>query len=143
MSDRASELILLDTHVWVWGVQGDAKLGNSKTMMLIQEGIRASSVRVAAISMWEVAMLESKGRLGFGVPCTQWLRTATRWPGISVEPLSMEVAAESGKLPGSFHGDPADRLIVATARILGCRLITADQRILDYGREGHLSVIPV
>lgn len=88
-------------------------------------------------------MLESKGRLGFGIPILDWMKHATSAPGISISPLSMEVAVESAMLPGSFHGDPADRIIVATARVLRALLVTADQKIIEYGRGGFLNVLSV
>ena len=88
-------------------------------------------------------MLESKDRIGFGVPVLEWMKHASSAPGISISPLSMEVAAESARLPGKFHGDPADRIIVATARVLRAMLVTADQKIIEYGREGLLNVLAV
>jgi PIN domain nuclease of toxin-antitoxin system len=93
--------------------------------------------------LWEVAMLDSKGRIGLGIPCEDWLHHASTAPGISVSPLSLDVAMESCRLPKEFHSDPADRIIVATARVLGATLVTADQKIIDFGGGKLLNVLPV
>jgi PIN domain nuclease of toxin-antitoxin system len=83
-------------------------------------------------------MLESKGRIGFRIPCLQWIREALKIPGLSVIPTSAEIAADSAGLPGDFHGDPADRLIVAGTRSIGGTLVTRDRAILEYAKSGHL-----
>lgn len=86
-------------------------------------------------------MLEAKGRLRFDRDCREWVRAALALPGIALAPFTPEIAVESTRLPGEFGGDPADRILVATARLLGARLATRDRRILDYGRTVSLALI--
>ncbi|MCC5807102.1 MAG: type II toxin-antitoxin system VapC family toxin [Opitutales bacterium] len=119
---------VLDTHVWVWTAAGEARAAS-------MSGYRGLCI-ISAISLWEVAMLESKGRLALEPSTEAWIQTNLAAPAI-LEPLSGAIAAESCRLPG-FHGDPADRIIVATARLLGVPLITADEKILRWNRERHL-----
>jgi PIN domain nuclease of toxin-antitoxin system len=131
-------LLLLDTHVWVWFAQQDSRLANRPVVGEIDAALRESRVGVSAISVWEVAMLDAKGRVDLGPDCLGWLRDALALPGMSLLALSPEIAVESVRLPGGFHADPADRVIVATARVLGADLLTADAEILRYGQAGHV-----
>ena len=70
--------------------------------------------------------------------CEEWVRQALVSPGLTLAPLTPEIAIESSRLPGVFHGDPADRIIVATARRMRARVLTADERTLEYGRQNHV-----
>jgi PIN domain nuclease of toxin-antitoxin system len=133
-------LVLLDTHAWVWLLNGSERLG-SKARKAIQQSVAEEAVLVSAISPWEVAMLVAKGRLVLDRDVSEWVQTALSLPGIRLEPISPEVAVASTRLPGTIHADPADRLIAATARHLGSTLITADQLLLDYGKGGHLRTL--
>lgn len=120
-------MIVLDTHIWVWWVNGAAQLPPA-----YQAYIRAhesQGLGLSAISCWEVAKLVERGRLVLPCPVGQWLQQALAYPGVLLLPLSPEVAVESTQLPGSFHRDPADQIIVATARIYHCPLVTIDQNI--------------
>jgi PIN domain nuclease of toxin-antitoxin system len=101
-----------------------------------------SLLRVSAISAWEVGMLEARGRLRFDVPCEEWVEKAFGLPGLSLMPLTPSICVRSSRLPGNLHGDPADRLIVATARELGALLLTRDEPILQYAAKGHLRTSP-
>jgi PIN domain nuclease of toxin-antitoxin system len=133
-------LVLLDTHTWVWLLNGDPKL-NPKAVKAIERSLSAEAVLLSAISPWEVAMLVSKGRLTLDRDVGEWIDTAVSIPGIRLEPISPEIAVASTRLPGNIHPDPADRLIAATARHLGALLITDDQLLLDYGAAGHLKTL--
>ncbi len=86
-------------------------------------------------------MLEAKGKLELYSPVDIWIRNALRTPGLSIAPLTLEIAIESCNLPSPFHGDPADRIIVATARIMGASLLTRDSKIVAYGRKRHVSLL--
>ncbi len=86
-------------------------------------------------------MLESKGRLQLYAPCDQWVRDALAMPGLSLAPLTPEIAVASTRLPEPFHGDLCDRIIVATARALGARLVTRDSKILAYSRKRNVSTL--
>jgi len=88
-------------------------------------------------------MLEAKGRIRFPKLCLDWAKEALAMPGLSLLDLSPEVAVESSRLPGQFHGDPADRIIVATARVHGLLLVTQDLKILEYGKAGFLKAKPL
>ncbi|MGB6977060.1 MAG: type II toxin-antitoxin system VapC family toxin [Gammaproteobacteria bacterium] len=134
--------LLLDTHVWIWLMEGSPGL-NYRQQKTINEAARQSMVCIAAISVWEVAMLVKKGRIKLEKPLLAWVQEALALPGIELKPLTPEIAVESSQLPDGFHGDPADRLIVATARMHRLTLLTHDQKILDYAKKEYLSVIPV
>lgn len=133
-------MILLDTHVLVWVVEDDARLGK-KARAIIEECTRDSRILISAITPWEIAMLTEKGRLVLRDDVKRWLDRVLVLPGLSLAALEPQISVGSVRLPGVFHADPADRIIVATARFHQVPLLTADQAILDYGIQGHLSVI--
>ena len=133
-------LILLDTHVWLWLVAGSSDL-SMEARHMISGAAAAGTLRIAAISLWEIALLASRGRIVLGKSIGLWLEEALADPGPAIDPLSPQIAVESYALPDVFHADPADRLIVATARVANATLMTRDQRILDYAARGHLTAI--
>ncbi len=108
---------------------------------VINRAAASGLLRIAAISVWEAALLASRGRVALGRPLAQWITEAVSAPGLSIEPLLPQVAVEACSLPEAFHRDPADRLIVATVRVANATLITRDRRILDYAARGHLTAI--
>ena len=130
----SSAAILLDTHVWLWAALGDMTHFRRKTIETIDEAAQEDRLYLAAISLWEVAMLESKGRIRLTLPCADWLKQAVRGTGVTVAPLEIDIAAASCTLTG-FHGDPADRLIVATAVHRNATLLTEDKNILDSAKK--------
>ena len=85
-------------------------------------------------------MLVEKGRLALGRDVGQWLDAALGLPGIRLSPLSVGISVDSVRLPGQFHPDPVDRMIVATVRALDATLLTADRAILTYGEQGYVRV---
>ena len=101
------------------------------SVMLIaaEEG---SLIGVSAISCWEVAKLVELGRVALSCSLEEWLDQALSYPGVQLIALTPEIAIESTRLPGDFHRDPADQIIVATARVYGCSLVTSDEKILKY-----------
>lgn len=128
------EAAVLDTHIWLRASGGDPKLAALETF-------RGTAI-VSAISVWETAMLATKGRIELQPDLDQWIR-ANLQPPIRLEPLHPEISLESCRL-SDFHGDPADRLIVATALVLGAPLITADQKIIDWNqRQARLQIVSV
>jgi len=135
-----TELLLLDTHVWLWLVAGSPEL-STRAQQKIGEAAAAGALRIAAISLWEIALLASRGRIVLGKSICLWLDEALAEPGPAIDPLSPQIAIESYALPDAFHQDPADRLIVATARVANAALMTRDQRILDYAARGHLAAV--
>jgi PIN domain nuclease of toxin-antitoxin system len=120
--------VLLDTHVWIWlSVEQDRALSKEA-----KKAIHNSSEKIiSAISCWELAKLVEKNRIAFSIPVLQWIRQSLLEREIRIADLSPEVAVESTQLQ-DFHGDPADQIIVATARILGMPLVTSDKRIRRY-----------
>jgi PIN domain nuclease of toxin-antitoxin system len=93
------------------------------------------------MSAWEIAMLVSKGRLDLGGQARDWLAKVMKHPAWQTIPVDAAAAVESVNLPGDFHNDPADRFIVATARLNGFAVVTADRAILEYSRAGHAKAI--
>ena len=122
-------MILLDTHIWIWWVDGSAQLPANYSAYISAEA--TTGIGVSAISCWEVAKLVELGRIQFSIPVDQWLRKALRTP-VQLLPLSPEIAVGATQLPGTFHRDPADQLIVATARFYDCPLVTIDRLIRAY-----------
>ena len=134
------DLLLLDTHAWLWLVAGSADL-STEARLTIDEAAAAGTLRIAAISLWEIALLASRGRIVLGKSIGLWLDEALADPGPAIDPLTPQITIESYALPDVFHRDPADRLIVATARVANATLMTRDRRILDYAARGHLTAI--
>lgn len=134
--------LLLDTHVWIWLMEGSIELGIQQ-QKIINKAAQQNRVGIAAISAWEMAMLVKKDRIKLEKPLLAWIQESLALPGMELEPLTPEIAIESSQLPEDFHGDPADRLIVATARWHQLTLLTRDKKIIDYAKKEHVSVISV
>lgn len=137
-----SAALLLDTHCWIWMALGETARFRPAAVRRIEEAARAGSLLVSVISVWEAAMLESKGRIRFQKPCLDWVREALDAPGLALAPITPEIAVDSSRLPGNFHGDPADRILVATARSLDVPLLTRDRRLVAFGRRRFVGVMP-
>lgn len=133
--------LILDTHVFLWLIDGDSKLSTSSQKMIQKVIEHEGGIAISAISLWEIAMLSSKKCLLLNQPCLNWLNQGLQAPGIFVTELTPEIAEDSANLPAHFHGDPADRIIIASARALNVPLMTKDQKILDYGKEGLVKCI--
>jgi PIN domain nuclease of toxin-antitoxin system len=125
-------MVVLDTHVLIWWVNGDQQLSGPAAARIEQELGRDSSLLVSAISAWEVAMLINKGRLALAMEIQSWLAKITLIPSVKFMPVDTTLAVQSTLLPGTFHNDPADRMIVALAREQSVPLITADRKIQSY-----------
>jgi PIN domain nuclease of toxin-antitoxin system len=121
-------VIVLDTATWIWRAS-DPKRLSSRARRAIDQ---AENALVSAISVWEVAMLVAKRRILLDRPVERWVDIALALPGIRLAPLEPAIAVRSTKLPGEFHPDPADRMIVATALEHGAPIITPDDRIRSY-----------
>jgi len=134
--------LLLDTHCWLWTEFGDVEKFSRRARRLIETAAQSGELRVSVISVWEVGMLQAKGRLKLKMSCAEWVHQALATPGLSLASLTPEIAIESSRLPGELHADPADRILIATARVNGARLLTKDERLLDYGRQRHALIVP-
>lgn len=134
--------LLLDTHVLLWLAQGADELA-PPARQAIEAASRGPGLAVSAISFWEVAMLARRGRISIAEPVVAWRERVLVVPGMLEAPVDGAVGVESVQLPDLSHGDPADRFLIATARLNGWRLATRDRRILDYADAGHLRALAV
>ncbi len=134
-------LVLLDTHAWVWLMNGSPRLGR-KARKAIEKSAEEQAVLVSAISPWEVAMLVGKQRLVLDRDVGEWVAAGLSPPGIRLESLTPEIAVASTRMPGQMHGDPADRIIAATTRHCHAALVTDDAALLEYARAGYLKAVP-
>jgi PIN domain nuclease of toxin-antitoxin system len=141
MSSVAETPLLLDTHYWIWLESGDLDRVPQRLRLAIQQAAGVGILLLSVISVWELGLLESKGRVELNSPCEIWVRDALATPGLALVPLTPEIAIDSTRLSASFHGDPADRIIMATARRMKARLLTRDQKMLDYARETGVAVV--
>ena len=123
-------MILLDTHIWLWYLTGDKRL-KQNISKIIDRSKRKNEAYISSISIWEVCKLNEKGKIKFSLPLRTWIKAAIT-KGILVHELSIDIYLESCCLPGTFHGDPADQMIVATSRIMNSKLITYDDKIINY-----------
>ncbi len=123
-------MILLDTHIWWWSLTEPENL--SKTAIKTIKQTKTDHRMIASVSIWEFAMMVAKKRISLKIPVAKWLSRALKETGLGVIETSPEIAIDACNLPGKFHKDPADRLIVATARVNNLRLLTKDQKMLEY-----------
>ncbi len=122
-------MILLDTRIWVWWVDDNDRLTQKHQEWL--EEYQTQGLGVSISSCWEVAKLVESNRLILSCSVNEWLEAALAYPGVQLLDLTLPIVVESTQLSG-FHRDPADQIIVATARIYKCRLLTSDAKILKY-----------
>jgi PIN domain nuclease of toxin-antitoxin system len=123
-------MIVLDTHIWVWWAHRDKHLTNTQSEVI--EAHETDVIGVSTISVWEIAKLVEYRRLELPCALHRWFDKAMKYPGIRLIELTPQIAIESSQLPGEFHRDPADQIIVATARTYDCPLITSDGKIQNY-----------
>lgn len=123
-------MILLDTHIWIWWINEPAKLAPATVTYL--DNLPPATIHISSISCWEVAKLVEKNRLILPVSVTDWLESAVDRTGITLINLEREIIVDACNLPGMFHADPADQLIVSTSRVKQLPLLTADSKILSY-----------
>ncbi|MEM8646192.1 MAG: type II toxin-antitoxin system VapC family toxin [Pseudomonadota bacterium] len=124
---------LLDTCAVIWAANGDA-LGQSAQDMMNN----ANSLKISPISAWEIGLLFARGRLSSTLAVGPWLESVLAQPGVDEAEMPVEVLLASSFLPGSPPNDPADRIIIATARHYGYTVITRDRQILAYAAAGHV-----
>ena len=130
--------VVLDTHVVVWWQASSDRLSRRAQSAIDT----ASRLLISPISFWELAMLVAKGRVELDRPTSVWVGDFLTTERVEIAELTPDVAVTAGELD-DFHGDPADRLIVASAVRSGATLVSKDQRIRDYGRrsDGALTVL--
>jgi PIN domain nuclease of toxin-antitoxin system len=125
-------VIILDTHALLWWASGDTGQLSAVAAQAIEAELNGGQIRVSSISAWELAMLVAKGRIALSMDIGEWLSIVSQIEAVSFMPVDNEIAVKSVELPGEFHKDPADRIIVATARKLAAPLVTADDKIRGY-----------
>lgn len=135
--------VLLDTHVWIWLMLGSNELSKDfiKSIKTAQEN---ENILISPISIWEIGMLEAKNKIRLDRDCQDWIDHALNHEGIKLVALTPRIAIQSsrlpGDLPGDLHGDPADRLLIATAHEENAVLVSCDSKIIDYGVGQFISV---
>jgi PIN domain nuclease of toxin-antitoxin system len=141
----AANAVLLDTCAIIWMINGDT-LADSAVAAILHAG-QTGGVFVSPVSAWEVGLLSrpKTGRdagLQFLPDPKTWFARVMAGPGIKEAAMTFDIAIDSSSLPGNLHGDPGDRLLVATARHLGVPIVTRDRNIIAFARDGHVRVIP-
>lgn len=134
--------VLLDTHAWLWLATGDERLPVSVRRML-EKFERAGKLYIASISLLEIANMFRRNRIQLPLGLRDWLERALSEANIGLLPITPEIAAETAVLPESFHGDPADRLIAATARVENLTLCTHDKDLSRHAKAGLFRVLNV
>ncbi len=124
-------MIVLDTHVLIWWISDPEKL-SSRALEVIEKESNNGLILVSSVSVWELYLLIKKDRLKLTMDTDSWLEKIESLPFVQFIPIDNQIAAKSVNLPGDFHADPADRMIVATAREKGTSLVTSDERIQKY-----------
>lgn len=138
-SQPVKKLFVLDTCAWLWIANGDARITAN-----IQAILSEADWLVSAISVWEVAMLEAKRRIELNYSIERWIDEALiKVPGITLAPLSPEIAITSCNLKNYPHSDPADRIIIATAIYHQAAIVTADRKIIDYCRASCIPILEI
>lgn len=136
----ASVLLLLDTHILIWLTEVLPELTTQRRRE-IDEAAQSDGVLVSSISFWETAMLSEKRRIALKLPLLTWRDVVLSRPGIVEAMVDSRIAIDAVTLPGDLHSDPADRLLISTARHTGATLMTRDVRILEYAAAGHVKAV--
>lgn len=125
-------MIVLDTHVLVWWATGDTRQLSQAALDALKAETESGEILVSSISAWEIAMLVARDRIALSMDVAKWLDVVSEIESVRFVPIDNEIGVKSTELPGEFHKDPADRMIVATARKFAAPLVTADEKIRAY-----------
>ncbi len=135
-------MLLLDTHVWLWSVNGDARRVGRRTRRLLSRAESQDAIRVSPVSLFELVALHTLGRVRLARSPEQWIGEALDSAGVRVAELSPAMAIDAGSISRELLSDPLDRLLVATARHLEATLLTSDERILAFAaRTGEVRAL--
>ena len=126
-------MLLLDTHVWIWTLAGDARRIGRRARSLLTRAESRDAIRISPVTLFEVMALHTVGRLQLTRPPDEWIRQAMASAPVRIAELSPSIAIDAGRIPRDVLADPMDRLLVATACEMEATLLTADARILHYG----------
>jgi PIN domain nuclease of toxin-antitoxin system len=132
-------LIVLDTHVLIWFVQGDTRLGGHARSVMYEQ-VLSGDLLIPAIVFWEVALIAGRGKVVLDMDTLPWSRRVLTLPGFKMVPLELEISVSSNALRWD-HRDPVDRQVVATAQHWQAPVLTADHQILAYANAGHVQAI--
>lgn len=131
--------ILLDTHVWIWAMQGSSTL-TDEFAKAFERILKGNGVLISPMSIWEIGMLVEKRRIDLDMDVMDWIDQSLDIPGIELTPITPRIAIQSSRLAGTVHGDPVDRLLISTAHEENAILVTCDEKILHYGKDKFISV---
>lgn len=135
--------VILDTHTWYWLMAKFDRVNRPKIINRITDAQDNGNLYISVITIWEIGMLQFKQRIGIHQNINSWVDTALRRSHILVLPLHPEIALNSSNLPGNLHGDPADRIIIASTMYIQGTLITADTRLVQYCKKQKISCLPI
>jgi PIN domain nuclease of toxin-antitoxin system len=135
------ERLTLDTHVLIWYTEG-IKLTQTQ-VDLIENARRKGYLYISAISIWEICMLTSKGKIAFAISLSKWIDQVLTIPGLNLIDLSVPILVQSCELSNYEHKDPADRLIIASTKYINSHLMTFDQKIIAYAAKDYLKVVAI
>ncbi|HUG27850.1 MAG TPA: type II toxin-antitoxin system VapC family toxin [Gemmatimonadales bacterium] len=133
--------LLLDTHFWIWSLQGETNRISPSVAADLNAAAREGRLLVHTISVWEVGMLVRKRRITLDRPVRQWIDEALHMPGVRVAEFTPEIAIEAALLDAAELNDPVDRFLVAAAQVLGATLVTQDRMIVDWARGGGIRIL--
>jgi PIN domain nuclease of toxin-antitoxin system len=132
-------MILLDTCALLWTMNHEPMLPAARKV--ISRAASVGELYVSPVSAWEIGLLARRGRLELQVSAESYVERVFRFPGVRVATLTPEIAVRSSYLSGDLHEDPADRLLISTALVMGLKVITRDKRLLEYGARGFAAVM--
>lgn len=131
-------MLLLDTHVWIWSLEGDARRIGRRARSLLTRAESRDAIRISPVSLFEVIALHTRGRLRLTRPPDEWIRHAMEVAPVRIAEVSPAVAMAAGRISGEVLADPMDRFLVATAHEIEATLLTADERILGYAARTRM-----
>ena len=128
-------MLLLDTHVWIWSLMGDARRIGRSARALLTRAEAKDALRISPVTLFEVMALHTIGRLQLTRPPEEWIRQALASAPVRIAELTPAIAVDAGRIPRDVLADPMDRLLAATTQALDATLLTADTRLLDCARR--------
>ena len=131
--------ILLDTHVWLWAMAGSSNLTKGFGVNF-EKILKMNGVLISPMSIWEIGMLVDKGRIELDMDVLDWVNQALDIPGTQLCSMAPRMLIQSSRLPGDIHGDPVDRLLIASAYEYSAVLVTCDKKILEFGKSKFITV---